>query len=67
MKIESRLTEWMDLKELSIYKLSKRSKLSKETISRARDNRIESCTLKSLGKIAKSLGLKISDLYSEKD
>jgi len=64
MKIKSNIAEIMKKQNLTIRVLSKKTGLSTATIQKARDSRIESCSLGSLKKIAYSLNVDIIDLFA---
>lgn len=57
----------MDEKRITVRALADLTGLSNETIMRARDARIGQCRLSTLEVIAKALGVKVTDLFEEKD
>ena len=59
------LKKIMEAQSITIRELAQRTGLSNESIMRARDQRIESCSLKTLSTIAVALGVKTKDLYEE--
>ena len=61
----SNLAQVMERKGVSIRVLADECGLSKETISRARDERIQHCTLETLAAIAGALGVKVKNLFEE--
>ncbi len=62
--MESYLPQIMKQKRINIYQLIELTGLSKETITRARDHRIQHCSLLTLKKIADALEVSTQDLYS---
>lgn len=63
--VKSNLKEIMEKKNVTVRGLAEGTELSTRTIQKARDERIESCTLKTLGAIAEILGVKIKRLFDE--
>jgi len=61
----SKLSEMMKAKGVTIYDLIEKTGLSKETITRARDHRIQHCSLLTLDKIARALDVTSRDLYED--
>lgn len=61
----SNLKTIMKEKGFTILALADETGFSSRTIQKARDGRIESCTLKTLAKIAMTLGCKTKDLFEE--
>ena len=64
--MQSNLKTIMKEKGITILALSDETGFSSRTIQKARDGRIESCTLKTLARIAKALGCKTKDLFDER-
>lgn len=64
LKIESNIPKLMDKAQVSIRMLADKCGLAVETISRARDERIASCRLDTLCRIAEELGCSVEELYS---
>ncbi|NDV28119.1 helix-turn-helix transcriptional regulator [Desulfovibrio sp. JC010] len=54
----------MEKAQISIRVLADKCGLAVETISRARDERIASCRLDTLCRIAQELGCSVDELYS---
>lgn len=65
--IESLVREVMEEKGFTVLDLSLETGLATETITRARGDRIQVCRLDTLEALAKALGVKIKDLFSEND
>jgi len=65
MKIKSELTEIMKKNKITIRSLSNKTGLSTATVQKARNGRIESCSLGSLKKIADALNVDITDLFAK--
>ena len=65
ISFKSNLAALMELKKISIRKLSEKTGLSPETISRARDERIASCQLETLVRIARSLDCSVLELFKD--
>jgi len=61
--MKSRVRILSDSKKLGPYELAKKTGLAVETVYRAMDDRIKSCKLETLEKIAEVLECQISDLY----
>jgi DNA-binding Xre family transcriptional regulator len=61
--MRSRLPELMKAKGVTIYDLIEQTGLSKETITRARDHRIQHCSLLTLSKIAAALDTSPRELF----
>ena len=61
--MQSRLPELMKAKGVTIYELIEQTGLSKETITRARDHRIQHCSLLTLSKIATALDTNPRELF----
>ena len=61
--MESKLPKIMKMKGVTIYDLIDMTGLSKQTITRARDERIRHCSLHTLESIAHALGVRTADLY----
>jgi len=53
----------MEKKGLTFSDLEKKTGLARETIRRARNEKISDCSLKTLYKIALALGVKVQDLF----
>lgn len=62
-----KVKEIMEAKGKTIAALSQDTGLAMETIKRARDARVGQCRLSTLEAIAKALGVKVTDLFEEKD
>lgn len=65
MQIKSRVGEWMETRGVTIYALAKEAGVAKETVTRARGEEVEACTIKTLKKLATALGVQIRDLFDE--
>lgn len=63
MPIISNLTEIMIDKKMTYEELQFRSKVAPDTVARARDERIASCKLLTLEKLAKALDVHICQLF----
>lgn len=63
--MRSNLKKLMKDKGITILGLADETGLSSRTIQRARDERIELCTLKTLAVIAGALEAKVKDLFDE--
>ena len=63
MPFKSHLPEIMKRQGMSYEELQYRSGTAPDTIARARDNRIETCQLKTLGKLADALDVSIHELF----
>ena len=62
-----KVKELMESQAITVRELARRTGLSNESVMRARDERIESCSLRTLSAIATALGVKITALFEEKD
>lgn len=63
MPFQSHLPEIMKRRDMSYEELQYRSGAAPDTIARARDNRIETCQLKTLAKLADALGVAVHELF----
>ena len=66
MQVKSLVTEIMEKKGVTIRQLEDGAGLAPQTIMRARKNgeeNIESCSIRTLAKIAEYLGVSIKDLF----
>jgi DNA-binding Xre family transcriptional regulator len=63
MPIISNLTEIMIDKKMTYEELQYRSKVAPDTVARARDERIASCKLLTLEKLAQALDVHICQLF----
>ena len=63
MPIISNLTEIMIDKKMTYEELQFRSKVAPDTVARARDERIASCKLLTLEKLAQALDVHICQLF----
>lgn len=63
--VKSNIKEIMESKKITYAMLENKTKLSSQTITRARGTLINECKISTLELIAKALDVKISDLYSE--
>ena len=63
MPISSNLSEIMIAKKMTYEELQYRSKVAPDTVARARDERIASCKLLTLEKLASALGVHICQLF----
>ncbi len=59
------IKQLMEDQSITVRELARRTGLSNESIMRARDQRIESCSLRTLATIAAALGVGTKDLYEE--
>ena len=66
MPITSNLSEIMIDKKMTYEELQYRSKVAPDTVARARDERIASCKLLTLEKLAKALDIHICQLFEYK-
>lgn len=62
---KSNIADLMKDKELTVRALVKETGLSLQTVTNARDERIASCSLKTLWSIADALGCRVKDLFEE--
>lgn len=65
--IESNVKKIMSEKKMTYASMERATGLSSHTITRARSLRICELSLEKLGVIALALGVKIKDLFEEKD
>lgn len=65
MKVVSNLKSIMKNKGMSYDDIQYLCSVSPDTIARASDQRILSCSLKTLSKFAEALEVQISELYTE--
>lgn len=63
MPITSNLPKLMEKLEVTYEELQHRSGVAPDTIARARDERIVTCQLLTLEKIALALGVSVHDLF----
>lgn len=63
MPIRSRLPAVMEKYEITYEELQHRANVSADTIARARDNRIATCQLLTLEKIANALQVNVHELF----
>lgn len=63
MPFTSNLSKIMKEKKLTYEELQFKSKVAPDTVARARDERIASCKLLTLEKLAKSLDVDVCDLF----
>ncbi|MBR5883032.1 MAG: helix-turn-helix transcriptional regulator [Mailhella sp.] len=63
MPISSNLSEIMIDKKMTYEELQYRSKVAPDTVARARDERIASCKLLTLEKLAQALDVHICQLF----
>ena len=63
MPISSNLSEIMIDKKMTYEELQYRPKVAPDTVARARDERISSCKLLTLEKLAKALDVHICQLF----
>lgn len=63
MPFMSNLTEIMKEKNIKYEELQFRSKVAPDTIARARDERIATCKLFTLEKLANALDVEVCDLF----
>ena len=59
------IKQLMETQSITVRELARKTGLSNESIMRARDQRIESCSLRTLATIAAALGARTKDLYEE--
>lgn len=62
---KSNVKEIMEKKGVTVRALAEDTELSTRTVQKARDERIESCTLKTLAAMAEVLGVKVKKLFDE--
>jgi DNA-binding Xre family transcriptional regulator len=62
---KSNLADKMKKQEVTVRELVKQTGLSLQTVTNARGEKISSCSLKTLAKIAKALGCAVKDLFDE--
>lgn len=67
MVVVSKIKDLMQEQGLTLKDLEQRTGLSNETINRARGERILKCRVETLQTIATALGVKVTDLFEEKD
>ncbi|MDR0827630.1 MAG: helix-turn-helix transcriptional regulator [Desulfovibrio sp.] len=65
MRFSSNLKKIMHNKHMSYEKLQGFAQISPQSVARASDHRISTCTLKILGKIAAALDVQVKDLFDE--
>jgi DNA-binding Xre family transcriptional regulator len=65
MVIKSRVQGLMEAQDLTVRKFAEMTGISLQTIMRARDARIGTCTLNTLATIASALGVRVKDLFTE--
>lgn len=63
MPIKSNLVSIMNKKGIGYEELQYLSNTSPDTVARARDDRIATCQLKTLEKLANALGVNVHDLF----
>jgi len=63
MGFNSNLSRIMEEKGMTYEELQFTSKVALDTIARARDERIATCKLLTLGKLAKALNVEVSRLF----
>lgn len=63
--IHSQIKKLMIERKVTVAKLMDMTGLSNETVMRSRDDRIASCSLKTLETIAHALGCRVKDLFDE--
>ena len=63
MPFVSNLSEIMKEKKLTYEELQFKSKVAPDTVARAKDERIASCKLLTLEKLANALGVDVCDLF----
>lgn len=63
MPIVSNLSKIMEKKGMTYEELQYRSGVAPDTVARARDERIATCKLLTLEKLADALGVKICNLF----
>ena len=64
MPIVSNLSEIMDKKKMTYEELQFRSKVAPDTVARAKDERISTCKLLTLEKLANALNVDVSELFT---
>ena len=65
MQFISKLSKIMRDKKVTYEVLQGLAQISPESVARACDERIETCTLQLLGKIAEALNVQVKDLFDE--
>ena len=65
MQFSSNLPEIMRNKKMTYEKLQGFAQISPQSVARACDERIATCTLQLLGKIADALNVQVKDLFGE--
>jgi DNA-binding Xre family transcriptional regulator len=65
MVIKSKVQGFMEAQDLTVRKFAEMTGLSLQTIMRARDARIGTCTLNTLTVLASALGVRVKDLFEE--
>ena len=65
MVIKSRVQGLMEAQDLTVRKFAEVTGISLQTIMRARDARIGTCTLNTLAVLASALGVRVKDLFEE--
>ena len=63
MPFVSNLGKLMRQKNLTYEELQFQSNVGPDTVARARDGRIATCKLQTLGKLASALDVEVSDLF----
>jgi DNA-binding Xre family transcriptional regulator len=63
MPFISNISEIMKKKNMTYEELQFRSKVAPDTVARARDERIATCKLFTLGKLANALDVDVCDLF----
>jgi DNA-binding Xre family transcriptional regulator len=63
MPFISNISEIMKKKKMTYEELQFRSKVAPDTVARARDERIATCKLFTLGKLANALDVDVCDLF----
>jgi len=63
--IVTNIKKLMEAQSITVRELARKTGLSNKSIMRARDQRIESCSLRTLATIAGALGVRTKDLYEE--
>ncbi len=63
--VKSKVKEIMEKKGITYVALEEKTKLSSQTITRARGDMIKECRISTLETIAKALGVKVKDLFVE--
>ncbi|HBV41717.1 helix-turn-helix domain-containing protein [Thomasclavelia cocleata] len=66
MPIKSNLISIMEKKSIGYEELQYLSNTSPDTVARARDDRISTCQLKTLEKLANALDVSVHDLFEHK-